>query len=68
MLPTIVLDTREYSSAADEIRLRPATRSVTVAWKTGHTCTFQGVRRRDMLRLLDRRLSFGQWVNGYCWQ
>lgn len=60
----LILDTTEASGALKEIRLRFRNRSVTLAWKSGHWSTHT-VRRRDMLRLLNPRLSFGTWANRY---
>jgi hypothetical protein len=66
LLKTVfIVDTTQTSDALDELRLRPWKRSITVAWKSGHYSTHANVRRRDMLRLLDPRQSFGQWVNRY---
>ena len=61
----LIVDTTEGSSATNEIRFRPFKRSVTVEWKSGHFSTHRNVRRRDMLRLLNPRQSYGQWVNRY---
>ena len=61
----LIIDTAQASDAINELRLRPWKRSITVAWKSGHYSTHRNVRRRDMLRLLDPRQRFGQWVNRY---
>ena len=54
-----------YSDATRQITLRPLTRSVSIDWKSGSYSTHTGIRRRDMPRLLDQRMSFGQWANRY---
>jgi hypothetical protein len=60
----LIIDTSEHSDALNEIRLRPRKRSVTLAWKSGHYSTHT-VARRDMFRLIDRRLTFGTWANRF---
>jgi len=67
----ITLDTSKASTATRAIRLSPLTRSVTIAWQSGHYSTHE-CRRRDQLRLLWDRymlapISYGEWVNQTCW-
>ena len=52
------------SSAVRSMRIRPRRRSVSIEWQSGHYSTHT-VCRRDMLRLLDRRQSVGEWVNRF---
>ena len=52
------------SSAVRSMRIRPRRRSISIEWQSGHYSTHT-VRRRDMLRLLDRRQSVGEWVNRF---
>ena len=52
------------SSAVRSMRIRPRRRSVSIEWQSGHYSTHT-VRRRDMLRLLDRRQSVGAWANRF---
>lgn len=63
-LNTVIIWQHVPSSAVSELRLRPRRRTITVEWRSGHYSTHT-VRRRDMLRLLDRRQSVGKWVNTF---
>lgn len=61
---SLTLNTADHSSAVKELRLS-ADGSVAIEWHNRYTSTHTGVRKRDMLRLLDKRVSFGRWVNTY---
>lgn len=63
--PMLTINTAAISDATRQITLNPLTRTVSIAWWSGSYSTHTGIRRRDMLRLLDRRLSYGQWANRY---
>ena len=64
LLNTNLVISTPQSSASEEIRLYPLRRHAMVFWQSGHYSAHT-VRRRDMLRLLDRRQSVGQWVNRF---
>ena len=57
---------RRNSSACEHVILSPLTRTAIIKWRSGsisaHAC-----RRRDMLQLINRDASLGQWANRHCW-
>lgn len=61
----VFINVQRPSTACQRVILSPLTGRAIVQWQSGsvsaHDC-----RRRDMLRLMNRDASLGQWVNRHC--
>jgi len=53
------------SSAVETLVLQPNRRRVVIEWRSGHLSDHSNVCKRDMLRLLNRKQSVGQWANAF---
>jgi hypothetical protein len=61
----VFINVQRPSSACQRVILSPLTRTAIVQWHSGSVSS-HGVRRRDMLRLINPDTSLGQWVNRHC--